>query len=214
MATVFLVLFLVGFGLTVTSAILGAVEAGSGHIHIGHVHVDGGHVDLGGHAHPVGHAHVGHVHAGHVDHPNVYGDTTAVSPVNFQTVVAFITGFGGVGYIATRLGWALYWLALPLAVVGGLLVSTLIFRFMLLLKRGERPMAPTNYEGLLGTLSAGIREGGTGEMVYLQNGSRQTAIARSHDGRAIAPGTEVIVLRYENGVAYVQPWQEFQDQNK
>lgn len=209
MATVFLVLFLVGFGLTVTSAVLGAVEAGSGHIHIGHV--DGGaHADLGGH---VGHAHAGHVHAGHGDNPNVYGDTAAVSPVNFQTVVAFITGFGGVGYIGTRLGWALYLIAVPLAIVGGLLVSTLIFKFMLLLKRGETPMAPTDYEHLIGSLSAGIREGGTGEMLYLQNGSRQTAIARSHDGRAIAAGTEVIVLRYENGVVYVQPWQEFQDQN-
>ncbi len=53
-----------------------------------------------------------------------------------------------------------------------------------------------------------IREGGTGELIYSQAGTRRVCGARSEDGSAILRGTEVVVTRYERGIAYVRPWSE------
>ena len=61
---------------------------------------------------------------------------------------------------------------------------------------------------VLGTVSSSIREGGTGEILYSQVGTRRVCGARSEDGTAIAKGTEVVVTRYEKGIAYVQLWSE------
>jgi hypothetical protein len=49
-----------------------------------------------------------------------------------------------------------------------------------------------------------IRAGGVGEIVYTKAGTRFTAGARSVDGEAIPKGAEVVILRYERGIAYVQ----------
>ncbi len=62
--------------------------------------------------------------------------------------------------------------------------------------------------GVLGRLSIPIRAGGTGELIYSQEGTRRVAGARSEDGAAIPKGAEVVVTRYEKGIAYVRPWEE------
>jgi len=62
--------------------------------------------------------------------------------------------------------------------------------------------------GVLGKLSIAIRKDGTGELIYSQQGTRRVAGARSEAGVAIAKGTEVVVTRYEKGIAYVRPWEE------
>ncbi len=53
-----------------------------------------------------------------------------------------------------------------------------------------------------------IREGGTGELIYSQVGTRRVCGARAENGTAILKGTEVVVTRYERGIAYVRPWSE------
>ncbi|HYG59288.1 MAG TPA: hypothetical protein VD902_14595, partial [Symbiobacteriaceae bacterium] len=136
-----------------------------------------------------------------------HADVASVSPVNFQTLVSFLMGFGGIGYVVTRLGWGAIFLALPVAVAGGLGTSTLAYRWLRFLKRGEQPLPPTSYTGVTGRLTVGIREGGTGELVYTMNAVHQVCAARSADGSAIPKGQEVIVLRYEKGIAYVEPWE-------
>jgi membrane protein implicated in regulation of membrane protease activity len=76
--------------------------------------------------------------------------------------------------------------------------------------RHDEELNPADYDmiGMLGTLSSNIRLSGTGEMIFSQAGSRRAAPARSDDGVEIAKGTEVVVTRYERGVAYVRPWEE------
>jgi hypothetical protein len=71
-------------------------------------------------------------------------------------------------------------------------------------------MEPADYEmvGVLGRLSVSIREGGTGEVIYSQVGTRRVCGARSEDGSAMAKGTEVVVTRYDKGIAYVRLWEE------
>ncbi len=59
-----------------------------------------------------------------------------------------------------------------------------------------------------------MRENGTGEMIFSQDGVRRAASARSEDGRPIAKGVEVVVTRYERGIAYVRPWEEISESKK
>ncbi len=218
MTSLFLYMFYVGFGLTVVSVILGVVDLGGGHgaggdLSAGHAGgdfgADAGSVDLG-HV-DFGHVDTGHgAHVGHADHGSA--QIGAISPVNFQTIVAAIMGFGGLGYLTTTYGVAGLLLPLLLASAGGLSTAWLIYRFQSFLKRGERALGPTSYIGLVGKLTVPIREEGTGEVVYTQQESRMVSSARSFDGKPIAKGEEVVILRYEKGIAYVQLWREFMDQ--
>jgi membrane protein implicated in regulation of membrane protease activity len=45
-----------------------------------------------------------------------------------------------------------------------------------------------------------------GEIAYVVGGKRYGVAAESLDGTPVAAGTEVIIDRVENGVAYVEPW--------
>ena len=55
-------------------------------------------------------------------------------------------------------------------------------------------------------MTSSIRENGTGEVVYVQQGVRQVSAARSVEGVAIPRGAEVVVLRAEKGIVYVDLW--------
>jgi hypothetical protein len=72
----------------------------------------------------------------------------------------------------------------------------------------ELTAADTDMLGMLGRVSSPIREGGTGEILFSQNGSRRFAPARSDAGVAIPRDIEVVVMRYEQGIAFVRRWDE------
>ena len=61
--------------------------------------------------------------------------------------------------------------------------------------------------GVLGRVTSTIRPDGVGELVYVRDGARKPAAARSEDGTHIGRGEEVIVTRYEKGLAYVRTWE-------
>jgi hypothetical protein len=64
-------------------------------------------------------------------------------------------------------------------------------------------------DGVVARVSDEIRaDGGTGEILFSQTGARRSAAARSEFGVPIARGTEVVVLRYIRGIAYVSPLEE------
>jgi hypothetical protein len=62
--------------------------------------------------------------------------------------------------------------------------------------------------GVIGRISGTIRDNGTGEILFSQNGVRRSSPARSEDGQPIARDVEVVVMRYERGIAYVRRWDE------
>src|SRR4029077_1761515 len=98
-----------------------------------------------------------------------------------------------------------------LSVIAGLIGGAIIFLFLSrVLISEEDYLDPADFEmvGVLGKLSMPIREGGTGELIYSQMGTRRVCGARSDDGSMMAKGTEVVVTRYERGIAYVQLWSE------
>lgn len=197
MTTFYLICFTLGLSLTVLSA-LGAFA----HIHFGHF----GNVHL--HLHP-GHG-MGHTHV-HV--PNVRGAVTksSVSPVNGFTLAAFLCWFGGCGYLLSRSHDFGMFVVLALATITGLAGGAILFWFLvkvLLPHEHELTAADTDIVGILGIVTGPVRESGIGEIQFSQNGSRRFAPARSEAGVALARGTEVVVMRYEQGIAYVRPWDE------
>jgi len=83
------------------------------------------------------------------------------------------------------------------------------FLFKVLLAR-ERNLDPADYDmiGVLGRVISTVRKDGTGEMVYSRDGARRVAYIRTDTGEPIQRGVEVVVTRYDRGIAWVRPWEE------
>ena len=130
---------------------------------------------------------------------------------NMATIAAFLAWFGGTGYLLEHYYGVWFVLALGISIISGIGAAAIVFWFVakVLIER-EAPLDPADYEmvGVLGKLSVPIRAGGTGELIYSQEGTRRSAGARSEDGVAIPKGAEVIVTRYEKGIAYVRRWED------
>jgi len=189
-AIFYLVCFLIGVTLSVLSFV-------GGTLHLPHVHVH------------VPHAHIPHA-TGHV--ATRQGGQTAEMPFfNFATVTAFLAWFGGSGYLLTRYSAFTVTVIMLIAVVVGLLGAAFIFLFLVkFLMKHDRELDPADFDrvGVLGRVISPIREGGTGEIIFSQAGTRQTCGARSESGDALAKDTEIVVTRYEHGIAYVRKWDE------
>jgi membrane protein implicated in regulation of membrane protease activity len=165
------------------------------------------------------HLHLGHLHIGHsglAHHgTGAHGSgSRGLSAVNGFTLTAFLCWFGGAGYLLHRYSIFVAPLVLLFSVVSGVFGAALLWAalFKVLLPR-ERVLSAEDTEmtGVLAKVSDSIRSnGGIGEILFLQTGARRSSAARSDDGRSIARGTEVVVIRYERGVAYVRPWAELE----
>jgi membrane protein implicated in regulation of membrane protease activity len=199
----YLLCFLVGFSLSVISFLAGAV-----------------HLHLPFNMHFPFHGHVGGVHAGGHSggHSAAHGGAQShggshISWFNAFTVLAFLTWFGGTGYILTKKSHLIALLSLTIAIVAGSLAASLVFKFMARLMKETGEMFDWDYrhEGAVGTVSMTIRANDTGEVIFEQHGIRRSVGARSEDGLAIEKGTEVVISRYEKGIAYVKKWDEFVD---
>jgi membrane protein implicated in regulation of membrane protease activity len=135
-----------------------------------------------------------------------------ISPLNLGTIAAFLAWFGGAGYLLAAYSSIWFVWSLLLSIVSGLAGAAVVFWFLAKVLVGrEQDLDPADYRmtGVLGHVSSSIREKGTGEIIYSQEGSRRTCGARSEDGKPIAKGTEILVTRYQKGIAYVRPWDEF-----
>jgi hypothetical protein len=133
---------------------------------------------------------------------------------NFSTITAFLAWFGAVGYLLTRFSGLWVWMGFLVALLGGLLGGAIVFLFFVkVLLAHDKALDPDDYDmiGVLGHLTSAIREGGTGEMSFSQEGIRRSAPARSEDGKAIGKGLEVVVTKYDRGIAYVRQWEDMAD---
>lgn len=189
-ADFYLICFLLGLALSLLSALTGTSHLHLPHLHVPHVHVPDVHVDV--HAHAPG------------------GEGEGIPWLNFGTITAFLAWFGGTGYLLERYYAVWFLIALAIAVLSGLGGAAIVFWFLAKLASGEEELDPADYDmiGVLGKLSLPIRQGGTGEIIFSQEGVRRVAGARSEDGIAISKGAEVVVTRYEKGIAYVRRWED------
>src|SRR4051794_26561855 len=180
----YVICFVVGFGLSALSFVFGSV-----HLHLPHL----------GHG-----VHLGHAH-GHG------GSHNSAPWFNLGTVAAFLAWFGGTGYLLLQYYSVWFGFALVVSTLSGLGGASVVFLFLArILMRHERELDAADYEmvGVLGRLSSPIRGGGTGELIYTQAGTRRVAGARAESGTPIPKGAEVVVTRYEKGIAYVRPFDE------
>ena len=155
-----------------------------------------------------------HVHFGlhrlHAGHAHATG-SRGVSPVNGFTLTAFLCWFGGAGYLLERYGGLVTPAILAFAMLSGLAGGMLIFWFLAkVLAPHDKALTAeeTEMTGVIGRVSGTIRADGTGEILFSQNGARRSSPARSDNGQPIARDIEVVVMRYERGVAYVRRWDE------
>lgn len=129
---------------------------------------------------------------------------------NLPAVAAFAVGFGAVGYplaSRTRLpAWAIILIAIgggALAITG---MITLLARWAL---RGLAAPFSSEDQEIQGTLAVVTREitpAGEGEISYEHLGKHELTLARSLGVTAISSGSEVVIDRIENGVAFVEEW--------
>jgi hypothetical protein len=123
--------------------------------------------------------------------------------------MAFLTWFGGAGYIFTRTLGVGALLSVPMAVVSGFAGGAIMFALLtrLLWPMMSKPMSRAEYSlpGTPARVVSSIRAEGVGEIVYTKAGSRFTAGAKAADGQPVPKGAEVVIIRYERGLAYVQP---------
>jgi hypothetical protein len=203
----YLICFAVGFCFSFFSFVFEGSRFGK--LHLPHFH---------GHAHlpavhgtsPVPGGDGGAAAANGGDAAHVHHGAT-VSPFNPPSLAAFLAWFGGAGYLLTRFSALWVGTALSLSVLAGLVGGAIIFFFLTkVLISDQEYLDPADFEmvGVLGKLSVPIREGGTGELIYSQMGTRRVCGARSDSGGAITKGTEVVVTRYDKGIAYVRLWSE------
>lgn len=191
MTTIFLVCFVAGLGLSVVSFVSGLQHVtlfdnifhGHRMLHLPNV---------------IRHAGVKHGRAG--------------SMVNAAAITAFLTWFGGGGLLLERLTPLAHTLVMGGAAVVGLTGGAFINSVINALARRESTAESLSMIGVIGKTVVPIRAGdGTGEIVFTHAGTRRVAGARSENGRAITKGTEVVVTRYEKGIAYVVTWNDLEE---
>lgn len=202
----YLICFVAGFVFSVVSFLSGAF-----HVHHVNLHIP---KHFGGFSHGAAHGHVGgHAAAGHGHAPASQSHSGGHFPFfNPLTSAAFLTWFGGTGYLLVHLRHIWIFAGLALSTVAGLIGASIVFWFVAkVLLANEKSLDPLDYEmiGVLGHVSSSVRAGGTGEIIFAQEGVRRPCAARSDTGDSLPKGLEVVVTRFERGVAYVRPWAEF-----
>src|SRR6266567_3915326 len=235
LSLVFIACFLFGLLFLLVTTLLGSLEHGLiGHAgshavapHSG-LHV-GGHASLphAGGTHGVSHvgSHATTPTAGHGVQPqhagsqNAQGDGFSLfSYVNPTSVVLFLLGFGFFGYVFHNTAHLVLPLTLVLAGIGGLLIAAVILVLLSrLLSDSGTDIANdvSDRTGMLGKVSLTIPANGLGEIIYVSPGGLRKSIpARTTDGRRLERGQEVVVVNYQQGVAEVDTWERFMNEEE
>ena len=136
----------------------------------------------------------------------------APSPfLNFSNVAAFAVGFGATGYpLATRSRLPTWGVAL-LALAGGVVaVSGMTILLAQWALRGGTALSPEaeaeEVQGLFAQVIKDIPAFARGRIAYDRLGKRLECDAQSLSNGALPRGTEVVIDRIEDGVAYVEEW--------
>lgn len=182
----YLVCFVVGFAYTAFAFLSGTLHV---HFHMPH-----------------------HFHFGHgVGHHGGGGHGSSFGFLNPMTIAVFLAWFGGTGYLLVHLRHIWVFAGLVFSTVAGVVGAGVVVVFATkYLMAYESNLDPMDFEmvGVLGKVSGSIRSRGTGEIIFVQEGARKACAARSEEGDEIRRGEEVVVTRFDQGVAYVRRWSE------
>jgi hypothetical protein len=227
LSLLFIACFLFGLLFLAVSAFMG---------HLGHSHGVAHHIAHGAILHTAGahalaaHTHVSHpgVQAAHTGHaPAHHAPGQAAHPtqqahsigytifgyINPITISLFLLGFGFFGYVFHNTADLILPVTLVLATLCGIIIAGLVLMLIGRLlgdSESETIQDVADRTGLLGTVSLTIPERGLGEIIYVSPGGMRKSIpARSVDGRRLERNQEIVVVNYEHGVAEVDTWDHF-----
>ena len=144
----------------------------------------------------------------HHGHPDNAGPLHA----SLVAILVFLTWLGGVGFVLRRAAdWPLL-AALPIAAILGVGVGAVVqLAVRKLSNSAGSVLEPEQFRlpGTLGRVTSSIRPDGTGEVIYEQGGVRHAVAARSSGKQALPRGTEIVILRFDRGVATVEAFDAF-----
>lgn len=216
LSIMFISFFVAGLLFLIVSALLGGI--GHGHVggvahHTAGVHLHGVHVPSG-HAHAVS-PHTGQQAAQQTQRVASGHPFSLFGVINPMSIAFFLAGFGLLGYAFHTSSFSLL-TTLLLAGAGGLIIAALL---LLLLSRLFGDIEGTSIQdvadrtGLLGKVSITIQPNSLGEIIYVSPGGLRKSIpARSINGRRLERDQEVVVVNYQRGVAEVDTWEHFVNQ--
>src|SRR5690349_8967567 len=127
-------------------------------------------------------------------------------------LAGFLTLFGLLGYLAHRRRESLWPAGLVASILGGIIGAwignIIVKRWAIPAAIADQPDERFVLMGHLGrvTASIGADEADAGLMTYDVDGATHTVRARTLDGTPIPLGTDVVIERIEDGVAWVEPW--------
>ncbi len=216
LSLLFIGCFLFGLLFLLVAALLGSI-GGHGGEHIGSTH----HIDVGGHGGQAHTIHTGHTHLIHPTSQTAHsgGQGSAIlTYLNPTSIVLFLLGFGFFGYVFhNNTSFALP-LSIALAALGGLVIAALLLAFIGRVfgdSEGATVQDVSDRTGLLGKVSMTIPENSLGEVIYVSPGGMRKSIpARTLDGRRLERDQEVVVVNYQRGIAEVDTWDHFVNQEE
>ena len=145
-----------------------------------------------------------------VERQRAPGDQT---PRSFSASPALIAVFsfvaGLTGYVCMRLGVtapATWVAAFGLGAVSTYAASQIIARWWTVVPEHDVDDERYVLQGSLGRVVSAIASNGAGQISLESSGHRQVLPARGIDDQSMAVGTEVVIERIEDGVAYVEDW--------
>jgi membrane protein implicated in regulation of membrane protease activity len=136
----------------------------------------------------------------------------APSPfLNLSNVAAFAVGFGATGYpLATRTQLPTWGLVLLGLAGGGVAVSGMTILLAQWALRGGTSLSPEaeaeEVQGLFAQVTTDIPAVGRGRITYDRLGKRLECDAQCLSNGPLPRGTEVVIDRIDDGVAYVEEW--------
>lgn len=159
---------------------------------------------FGGHDADVSVGTGGHAEAGFQD-----TGMPGLSPFSPTTITAFLTAFGGLGLIFSRIkATESPWVSAPLAVLGALIIAVaVVWLFGTVFHKVDSSSESrvATLVGMSATVITPIPANGVGEIAYVQAGSRYSAPARDEHGAPIANGQTVKITRIVGTQFYVTP---------
>ena len=135
----------------------------------------------------------------------------APSPfINLPAIGAFAVGFGAVGYPLVSRTRLPPWAILLIAIGGGALaisaMITLLARWALRDAAGPSSAESDEIQGQFALVTQEITLADAGEISYEHLGRQLRIPAHALSEKALAVGSEVVIDRIENGIAFVEEW--------
>jgi membrane protein implicated in regulation of membrane protease activity len=136
-------------------------------------------------------------------------------PRSFTVTPALVTAFcvptGIVGYLLLRLGTpsaVTTIVAVGVGIVAAAMSAAAVRRWWLVVPEHDVDDERYVLQGSLAEVVSAIAASGTGQVRLRSDAAQRPMPARGVDDQAVAAGTEVVIERIENGVAFVEEWEQ------